>query len=295
MKNRVLLAILIFFMVLSSPLLVNAKSIEEEESSKEAVVTELEGQLKEQEGKLSETSVKIFSLDTEIGKMRLEKEKKKPDWKPYLPAGVLRDDKVGESRFLVPFPNLISGTPPIEIKENKRMVEDNILRNMELDRVSKVRQQEMLKTSIATLKERISKAKEEVDDVSKFLYPTTGIESSQFGWREDPFGGSTGSVHYGLDIAGSGEVWATNCGIVIGTGYGDGTGNYVAVDHGNFNGVHLVSKYFHLSEILVSEGQEVSKGDLLGIQGTTGNSTGVHLHFQVEEDGVPVDPKNYIK
>ena len=62
------------------------------------------------------------------------------------------------------------------------------------------------------------------------------------------------------------------------------------IDHGN----GLVTKYMHFSHTFVKEGQEVTKGQQIGLTGTTGRSTGIHLHFQVEENGVAVDPASYL-
>ena len=68
-------------------------------------------------------------------------------------------------------------------------------------------------------------------------------------------------------------------------------GNLIIIDHGD----GLVTKYMHHAEIYVEEGQHVEKGQQIGLSGTTGNSTGNHLHFQVEENGKAVNPIEYLK
>ena len=77
---------------------------------------------------------------------------------------------------------------------------------------------------------------------------------------------------------------------MITAGWSNSAGNWVVIDHGN----GLVTKYMHHSEILVSAGQTVKKGQQIGKVGSTGYSTGAHLHFQVELNGVAVNPDEYL-
>ena len=82
------------------------------------------------------------------------------------------------------------------------------------------------------------------------------------------------------------RTYAAAAGKVVISRYSTSAGNWVVIDHGN----NLVTKYMHHSALYVSEGQHVDKGQLIGAVGTTGYSTGNHLHFQVEVNGVPVNP-----
>jgi len=115
--------------------------------------------------------------------------------------------------------------------------------------------------------------------------------SSPFGYRTDPFLGRL-ELHPGVDLVqdyGS-EIHATADGRVTHAGPMGGYGDMVELDHGN----GLVTRYGHLSEILVAEGQEVKAGALLGRLGSTGRSTGPHLHYEVRVDGEPVDPERFL-
>lgn len=120
-----------------------------------------------------------------------------------------------------------------------------------------------------------------------FSWPVTGTITSPFGWRSNPFGGSP-EFHQGLDIAApSGTtVTAAAGGTVIMAQWYGGYGNYVLIDHGG----GYSTGYGHLSAIYVSQGQNVSRGQAIGAVGSTGQSTGPHLHFEVRINGKPVDP-----
>ena len=98
-----------------------------------------------------------------------------------------------------------------------------------------------------------------------------------------------------MDIAGGDiygkPIYASRAGTVIAAVWGDSSyGNYVIVDHGD----GYSSLYAHCSSLSVSNGQTVSKGQQLGNVGSTGNSTGPHLHFEIRKDGVRVNPANYL-
>ena len=85
-------------------------------------------------------------------------------------------------------------------------------------------------------------------------------------------------------------TYAIGDGTVLIAGYSSSAGNWVVIDHGN----GLVAKYMHHESIKVRVGQQVKKGEQIGNMGTTGDSTGVHLHLQLELNDVPVNPRNYI-
>lgn len=122
--------------------------------------------------------------------------------------------------------------------------------------------------------------------------PVKGKFTSGFGRRLDPFTRRL-ALHTGLDIAGpvGARVHATNDGVVSFAGRMGAYGNAVDVDHG----LGLSTRYGHLSKVLVSDGQKIKAGDIIGVQGSTGRSTGNHVHYEVRYNDTPLNPKNFIK
>lgn len=114
--------------------------------------------------------------------------------------------------------------------------------------------------------------------------------SSGYGYRMDPIYGAA-KFHEGLDFAASKgtDVFATGDGKVIVAGREAGYGNCVDIEHG----YNYLTRYAHLSEILVKPGEEVKRGQLIGKVGSTGKSTGPHLHYEVRYKDVPQNPVNY--
>lgn len=123
------------------------------------------------------------------------------------------------------------------------------------------------------------------------IWPTRGLITSGFGPRRRPIRGGT-TFHEGIDIAApqGTPILATGDGIVTFSGYKHGLGNTIIVDHG----YGITTTYGHCSENFVKEGDIVKRGELIGTVGRTGLATGTHLHYQVEVDGIPVDPMRYI-
>jgi murein DD-endopeptidase MepM/ murein hydrolase activator NlpD len=119
-----------------------------------------------------------------------------------------------------------------------------------------------------------------------------GKYTSGFGSRMDPFTGHL-ARHMGIDFAGpqGSKVYSSASGKVSFSGWRGAYGNVVEISHG----YGVTSRYAHLSNILVNEGQTVSKGQPVGIQGTTGRSTGLHLHYEVRYNDTPLNPSKFIK
>lgn len=118
----------------------------------------------------------------------------------------------------------------------------------------------------------------------QFVWPASGYISQGFSW-----------YHKAYDIAsrGGGKILAADAGKIVVAGWVDnsGYGNRVMIDHGN----GFVTLYGHMSVVRVSVGQSVNKGDVIGDMGSTGRSTGVHLHFEIRQGGTILNPGSYLK
>jgi murein DD-endopeptidase MepM/ murein hydrolase activator NlpD len=141
--------------------------------------------------------------------------------------------------------------------------------------------------------EQYLKEMERLRRATPSIWPTSShIITSRFGIRRDPFNAAP-AFHSGLDIAGrlNDPVYATADGKVAETGSDALHGNYVVIRHES----GLDTRYMHLNRILVKAGQQVVQGTRIGTLGSTGRSTGPHVHYQVEKKGQPVDPAPYLK
>ena len=125
--------------------------------------------------------------------------------------------------------------------------------------------------------------------------PVRGWKSSDFGWRFDPFF-HVWQLHAGVDLAASGgqPIFAGADGRVIRAGWNGGYGNLTCISHGRSQGGWLTTCYAHQSTISVNAGQFVRRGQVIGRVGTTGASTGNHLHFEVRLNGDPVQPLDWL-
>jgi murein DD-endopeptidase MepM/ murein hydrolase activator NlpD len=124
------------------------------------------------------------------------------------------------------------------------------------------------------------------------IWSHVGKINNEFGFRRNPFGGRTYEFHPGMDIDGErGDlVVAPANGTVIKAGYSGGYGNMVEIDHGN----GLTSRYGHLSRIDVEVGDTIVRGQLLGLVGSTGRSTGPHLHYEMRLNDRPINPRHFL-
>jgi murein DD-endopeptidase MepM/ murein hydrolase activator NlpD len=125
----------------------------------------------------------------------------------------------------------------------------------------------------------------------RFSWPVNGPITSPFGYRNDPVLGGN-RLHAGVDIAASTgtPIKAAGDGVVVMAGSNGGYGNFTLIDHGG----GLATGYGHQSRIGVSIGQHVSTGEVIGYVGSTGASTGPHLHWEVRVNGAPVDPMGWV-
>ncbi len=141
--------------------------------------------------------------------------------------------------------------------------------------------------------ERKKKATQLTYDGGAMMWPTPGSTriSSPFGNREDPFTGVL-SFHSGIDIAApiGTPIYAAYNGEVAWSNYSSSAGNWIGIDHGN--GLYTI--YMHMSKLIANVGDKVSTGDLIGLMGSTGRSTGSHLHFSVRLNGEYQSPLSYV-
>ncbi|HEY9495509.1 MAG TPA: M23 family metallopeptidase, partial [Intrasporangium sp.] len=188
----------------------------------------------------------------------------------------------------------------VERARQARLAEQRRLAKLKAERDAKIRAERAKAAAAArngkTYTPRIPAPVQSDPTPSNYLsYPAYGRTTSGFGMRWHPVL-QKWMLHDGLDwgIACGTPVRAAAPGTVIRAGWREsGWGNQILIDHGIHRGVDLVTSYNHLSSI-VTWGGTVQRGQLIGYSGTTGYSTGCHLHFGVYEDGTPVNPRNWL-
>jgi murein DD-endopeptidase MepM/ murein hydrolase activator NlpD len=158
---------------------------------------------------------------------------------------------------------------------------------------------------IQNLMAELQKSVEKIDEIKDYLriqkdfylatpkgYPTEGKISSRFGHRESPFTGIR-TFHSGVDISASPgtPVWATADGVVCHSGWTQYSGYLVAIEHGcGFSTI-----YAHNKKNVVKVGQRVKRGDIIGYVGSSGKSTGPHVHYEIWEKGKSVNPQKFLQ
>ncbi len=124
------------------------------------------------------------------------------------------------------------------------------------------------------------------------MWAHLGKINNEFGFRRNPFGGRAYEFHGGLDIDGErgDAVAAPANGVVTKSGWQGGYGNMIEIDHGN----GLATRYGHLSKIDVQVGDSISRGQIIGNVGSTGRSTGPHLHYELRVNDKPINPRRFL-
>lgn len=165
---------------------------------------------------------------------------------------------------------------------------------------------EKAQKELAYLSNRIEdKLKHSKTDVmittNTFIKPVSGYISSPFGWRRHPIFKSR-KFHTGVDIAGRNRspIKASNGGKVIHSGWYGGYGKVVIIEHGEMatgthKGKRFSTLYAHMNSTKVKVGDSVKRGETVGYEGTTGYSTGPHLHFEIRIEGKPRNPKSFVR
>ena len=187
--------------------------------------------------------------------------------------------------------SLFMQRPPLDEFKGELSVEpkkDYATLSIRIDRA--VKETQMREQGILQLWETLSE-RQSLLSATPSIKPARGWFTSRFGYRIDPFS-SKAIMHAGLDIAGppGTPVYAPADGVVSYVGFEEGYGKLVSIDHG----YGVVTRYGHNSRIFVELGQKIKRRDVISAVGSTGHSTGPHVHYEVRIHGVPVDPINYI-
>jgi len=154
-----------------------------------------------------------------------------------------------------------------------------------------IRRSELVASSMEDVRKSIAEKKARFS-ATPSIWPTSGFLSSTFSLhRRHPIFHDL-RPHYGIDISArrGSPIVATASGTVVAAGWKSGHGNYVEIDHGH--GLHTT--YSHASRVVVRAGQEVERGDTVALVGSTGFSVAPHVHYEVHENGRPIDPLRYI-
>jgi murein DD-endopeptidase MepM/ murein hydrolase activator NlpD len=186
----------------------------------------------------------------------------------------------------------MGGPSPSDVREKLRLEKDEkgLVRQMKID-VERLKSEATTQEESLSELEKLLQSKKEVLIHSPSLWPVMGWVTSGFGFRTNPFTGLT-QMHEGMDISNrvGTPVIAPADGIVTDSGNDWAHGRIVVISHG----FGMITRYSHLSKVLVRVGQKVKRGDNIAEVGMTGKTTGPHLHYEIRLNGVPINPMKYI-
>lgn len=176
-------------------------------------------------------------------------------------------------------------------KERQRIEEEERKRKEEEERKRKEEEERRKQEALANQNSNNNTNTSVSTEGYLWPVPSSGRITCGFGYRNSPTAGAS-TYHKGLDIGASSgsNIVATKSGTVVTASYNVAAGNYIMISHGN--GVYSV--YMHCSKLLVSVGESVSRGDVIALVGSTGVSTGPHLHFGISVNGSYIDPSKYV-
>jgi len=242
-------------------------------------LTQLRHETEEQRSKIYFFSSKIEDLEKQLSRL------KDFDRKIRIIANL---EKGQETTSFVG----MGGPSPSDVRERLRTEKDEtgLVHQMRTD-VERLKSEAVSREESLSELEKLLQNKREMLTHTPSIWPVHGWVTSGFGFRTNPFTGLT-QMHEGLDISNreGTPVIAPADGIVSATGKDFSYGNVVVISHG----FGITSRFNHLSKILVGAGQKVRRGDKIAEVGTTGKSTGPHLHYEVRVNGIPVNPSRYI-
>ena len=193
-----------------------------------------------------------------------------------------------------------------KIAEEARRAEEERLRKLEEERLRKLEEERQRQLEEQAKAQAQAQAKPAAPappasggssavSSSGLRWPVSGVITSSYGYRYHPIWGNY-SFHDGTDVGATcyTPIKAAAAGKVTDQYYSSGYGNRLFIDHGYVNGHHMVTSYNHMSSAAVSKGAWVDQGSTVGYVGSTGVSTGCHLHLMLWVDGSPVNPVNYL-
>jgi len=211
------------------------------------------------------------------------------------PGQAIEDDLEGVDRdpanALLVKDSPFSGRLPLDTERgelSKDSARNYASLSVRIDRA--VQQTQLREQGVLQLWETLSE-RQSLINATPNIKPSRGWFTSRFGYRVDPFTGRP-EMHAGLDIAAppGTPVYAPADGIISHVGFEPGYGKLVSIDHG----YGVVTRFAHNSRVFVEQGQKVSRRDVISAVGSTGRSSGPHVHYEVRVNGVPVDPENYV-
>ncbi len=186
----------------------------------------------------------------------------------------------------------MGGPSPSDLREKLKNDRDDkgLIQQMRVDVERLQSEAASQETSLSEL-EKVLQTKQEILVHTPSIWPSQGWVTSDFGFRTDPFTGLN-QMHEGIDIAnrtGTLVVAPAN-GFISDIGNDWVHGKFIVISHG----FGMTTRYSHLNKVLVKTGQKVKRGDKIAEVGTTGKTTGPHLHYEVRLNGIPVNPMRYI-
>jgi murein DD-endopeptidase MepM/ murein hydrolase activator NlpD len=245
-------------------------------------LNQLRHETEEQRSKIHFFSSKIEDLESQLSRL------KDFDKKIRIIANL---EKGGKGQETTSFMGM-GGPSPFDVREKLKAEKDEsgLVHQMRAD-VERLKSEAMSREESLSELEKLLQSKKEMLVHTPSIWPVHGWVTSGFGFRTNPFTGLT-QMHEGLDISNceGTPVVAPADGIVSATGKDFSYGNVIVISHG----FGMTTRFNHLSKILVGAGQKVKRGDKIAEVGTTGKSTGPHLHYEVRVNGIPVNPVRYI-
>ncbi len=186
----------------------------------------------------------------------------------------------------------MGGPSPSDVREKLRTEKDEkgLVQQMRTD-IERLKLEAMSQEESLSELEKLLQTKKEVLVHTPSIWPVQGWVTSGFGFRTNPFTGLT-QMHEGIDISNRVgiPITAPADGIISDVGSDWAYGRILVISHG----FGMITRYSHLNKVLVRVGQKVKRGDKIAEVGTSGKTTGPHLHYEVRLNGIPVNPMRYI-